>query len=256
MITIGGIKKKIMNTKEDVLKDCSVSGMIVKLPETKLDRKLYLEVANALELIGGKWKGGKVCGFVFNEDPTGLLAQIANGEKRNLKKEFQFFGTPDRLADRLIELADVRKGQKILEPSAGQGAIVKAINRAIGDQNIYCYELMPINQSFLLKMDTVSLLGDDFLKNNSLGEYDRIIANPPFNKNQDIDHIREMYRLLKDGGRLVSIASEHWQLSNNKKELAFREWLSEIDAEILDVERGAFKESGTAVSGVIIIIDK
>jgi hypothetical protein len=66
-----------------------------------------MEVKNKLELIGGKWKGGKVGGFVFQEDPTDMLEQIANGENRKLKKEFQFFATPDELADKLVELADI-----------------------------------------------------------------------------------------------------------------------------------------------------
>ena len=76
-------------TKEQVLQDCTVEGNVVKLPNIQLDRKDYQEVAKALELIGGKWKGGKIMGFVFVTDPTELLDQIANGEKRNLKKEFQ-----------------------------------------------------------------------------------------------------------------------------------------------------------------------
>lgn len=74
--------------KEEILQQCTVDGLVVKLPEVKLERKLYQEVAKVLELIGGKWKGNKVMGFVFNEDPTELLEQIANGESRNLKKEF------------------------------------------------------------------------------------------------------------------------------------------------------------------------
>ena len=92
-----------MTTKEEVLHNCTVEGTTVKLPNVQLDRKLYQEVAKALELIGGKWKGGKVSGFVFATDPTDLLDQIANGEKRNLKKEFQFFATPEKLADELID---------------------------------------------------------------------------------------------------------------------------------------------------------
>jgi hypothetical protein len=79
-----------MTTKEDILSKCTVDGNIVKLPEDQLERKLYLEVAKSLNLIGGKWKGGKVQGFVFLTDPTELLSEIANGGDRNLKKEFQF----------------------------------------------------------------------------------------------------------------------------------------------------------------------
>ena len=49
-----------MTTKEEVLQNCTVEGTVIKLPNTQLDRKLYQEVAKSLELIGGKWKGGKV----------------------------------------------------------------------------------------------------------------------------------------------------------------------------------------------------
>jgi len=89
-------------TKEQILQNCTVEGNIVKLPNIQLDRKDYQEVARALELIGGKWKGGKIMGFVFITNPSELLIQISNGEKRNLKKEFQFFATPEKLADKLV----------------------------------------------------------------------------------------------------------------------------------------------------------
>jgi len=42
-----------------ILQQCTVANNVVKLPEGQLDRKLYQEVAKALELIGGKWKGEK-----------------------------------------------------------------------------------------------------------------------------------------------------------------------------------------------------
>ena len=84
--------------------------------------------------------------------------------------------------------------------------------------------------------------------------FDRIIANPPFNKNQDIDHVKAMYRRLRKGGVLVSITSKHWQVSNNKKETEFRSWLDEVGADVEEIENGAFKESGTMIGGLIIKI--
>ncbi|WP_407491706.1 DNA methyltransferase family protein [Elizabethkingia anophelis] len=208
-----------------------------------------------LELIGGKWKSGKVQGFVFEKDPTELLYQVSNGEKRNIKKEFQFFGTPDTLANRLVELADLSNYDLILEPSAGQGAIIKAINKvssAVPD----CYELMDVNVSILNKSNLrFNLMGDDFLKHNGK-LYSKIIANPPFTKNQDIDHLKEMYKCLGPGGRLVCITSESWVIGTQKKQIEFKEWLWSVNAEIIDIPRGAFKESGTMVGGKIVIINK
>lgn len=242
--------------KATVLKQCTVDGNIVKLPDTQLDRKVYLEVKKSLELIGGKWKGRPVFGFVFSEDPTELLKELVNGKQRNLKKEFQFFETPPELADRLVKLAEVRPYQNILEPSAGQGAIIGAIQKAEPRTTIYYYEIMEINQKILSKRDDCVFLGSDFLEANLLPHYDRIIANPPFAKNQDIDHVNQMYAMLNPGGRLVSIMSNHWTFSSNKKETAFRKWIKAINAIVIKLEQGVFKDSGTMVNSVIVAISK
>ena len=49
--------------KLEVLNNCTIDGNIIKLPSIQLDRKLYEEVANSINLIGGKWKGGKLPGL-------------------------------------------------------------------------------------------------------------------------------------------------------------------------------------------------
>ncbi|MFP3835380.1 hypothetical protein [Chryseobacterium sp. SIMBA_028] len=242
-------------TTEEILQKCTIDNTVVKLPEIQLERNAYMDVKKKLELIGGKWKSGKVQGFVFEQDPTDLLSQILSGEKRNLKKEFQFFGTPDKLADELVMYANLQNNDTILEPSAGQGAIIKAINK-VCDVVPDCYELMDVNISILHKSNFVySFIGSDFLKNNGK-LYSKIIANPPFTKNQDIDHLQKMYKCLADGGRLVCITSESWVTGSQKKQSDFRNWLKEREAKVIDIPRGAFKESGTMVGGKIVIINK
>ncbi len=271
-----------MTNSIEVLKQCTVEGMIVKLPPVQLDRKVYNDVAKALQGIGGKWKGGKVAGFVFPHDPTELLEQVQGGEKKNLKKEFQFFATPDELADMLVEMADIQEGHLVLEPSAGQGAIIEAIYRAFprtmkGPNDDPCvtvdyYELMPQNREILDKKfggligepDTTknnaqgrtSAMGNDFLLAHEHIKYDRIVANPPFSKNQDIDHVRKMYSVLKEGGRMVSVMSPHWRFASDKKESEFRSWLDQLDANTYQLDKGTFKTSGTMVRSVVVMIDK
>jgi len=249
-----------MNTKEQVLQGCTVEGLVVKLPPGQLDRKLYQDVAKALELIGGKWKGGKVMGFVFPTDPTDLLEQIANGDQRNLKKEFQFFATPKDIADKLAELANINDPMLlVLEPSAGQGAIIEALLRKEPKLLVHAYELMDVNRSILESKFSSSdcvILGDDFMEADSITRFNRIVANPPFTKNQDIDHIKRMYSLLRNGGRVVSIASTSWEFGSQKKQVEFRDWLKEVGAEVHALPRGTFKESGTDIETRIIVIDK
>jgi 16S rRNA G1207 methylase RsmC len=86
--------------------------------------------------------------------------------------------------------------------------------------------------------------------------WDRIIANPPFSKNQDIAHIRKMYNSLKSGGKMVSISSKHWRISSGKKEKEFEKWLKEVKAIVKEIPPGEFKESGTMVETLIIMITK
>lgn len=241
---------------KEALQKCTVEGNVIKLPNVQLDRKEYLRLKKELELIGGKWKGHKTQGFVFQSDPTKLLQEISNGNG-DTKKQYQFFATPPELADKLVELADVKPEHIILEPSAGQGALIEAMIRyGHPSMNIFAVELMKVNSIVLNEKGFHHELGDFLKIPESLNYYDRIIANPPFAKNQDIDHVERMYELLKPGGRIVSIMSPHWTFASNKKETAFREWIEEVDAEVIKIEKGVFKDSGTMVNSVIVIIDK
>lgn len=242
-------------TKESILKQCTIDGNVVKLPSIQLERSLYQDVAKSINLIGGKWKGGKVSGFVFDTDPTDLLNQITNGGERNLKKEFQFFATPAPLAKRMVEIAAIEEYDLILEPSAGQGAIINAIQGKHNSLVHYC-ELMNINQSFLSKIPNTTFLKDNFLLLNTPDLFHKIIANPPFSNNQDIKHILHMWQTLAPGGTLVTISSRHWEFSNNKQEVNFQTFLTTHNAKIELLPPNIFKESGTSIETNLIIINK
>lgn len=241
----------------EILKECIVDGNNVKLPDFQIDRKVYLKVKKALELIGGKWKGGGVSAFVFTSDPTDLLSEIVGGGVRDLKKEFQFFPTPKNIAEQMVYYADIKEHETVLEPSAGQGSIIKAIN---ADSNVipHFYELMDTNISVMLNESSIKgqFVAKDYLKENNGLQYDKIIANPPFSKNQDIDHIEQMYTNCKVGGMIVTLCSKHWTFSKNKKETRFRNFIESLNHELIDVEEGEFKESGTNISMLMLIIKK
>lgn len=238
---------------EEILKQCTIDDKVVRLPDIQLDRKTYCDVAKRLELIGGKWNR-KFKGFLFENDPTELLADVQNGEKRNLKKEFQFFETPAELAEKLVsyieEFVDTKE-MTILEPSAGRGSIVRAINKMQPDAKVFHCELMELNRK-MFQGDS-EFLQEDFLTLDENKKFDFIIANPPFNKNQDIEHFMKMTK--HTSGRIVSIMSCHWKFSKNKKETEFREFLQSKAAQIIDIDAGAFKESGTNIPTCIVILD-
>ena len=235
---------------EEVLKQCKITGCVVALPDLQLDRSVYQEVAKKIELIGGKWNRSAK-GFVFKQDPAELFEVIKNGENKNIKKEYQFFATPSALADKIACYLPLDVGT-VLEPSAGQGALVQAINRLNPTIRVYYCELMELNRKQFV--GEAGFLQDDFLTLPTAVTFDAVVANPPFTKNQDIDHFLKMFEHAEK--TVISVMSNHWRTCQNKKESQFREFLEGFDTQIVDIPAGTFKESGTNISACLVILRK
>jgi predicted RNA methylase len=202
-----------------------------------------------LETAGGKYTKNA---FLFKgKDAQEIKDRLLDGEKVNDKKKYQFFATPQKVVDRVIELAEIADHHSVLEPSAGTGNMVDGLPT---DQ-VVCCELWEDNVK-VLQDKGYSVLAGDFTKAMFNEEFDRIVANPPFTNNQDIDHVRLMYKALVPGGRLVSVMSTSWRHGTKRKQRDFREWLDHVEAKVEPVHAGAFKESGTNIETYIVTIDK
>lgn len=241
---------------EEILKHCSLESNVLKLPAVQFNKKSYAEAKKWIEEAGGSWQGGKVQGFTFPFNPERVFSILKEGKRCNLQQEYQFFETPSDVADWLVMLAGgIHEDDTVLEPSAGRGALIKAIHRACPSVTVECYELMPENREFLHTLNNVILLDEDFTK-DSLGCYTKIIANPPFSGNQDIDHVRLMYERLEKKGTLAAITSPHWRFSSEKKCVDFRNWLDKVGGKTVEIGAGEFKESGTTISTIAVVITK
>ncbi|WP_234734782.1 DNA methyltransferase family protein [Tellurirhabdus bombi] len=244
-----------MTTVHDVLSQSRLDGNLLYLPDAELDRKLYTELKKILAGIGGDWKGGKTKAFVFEHDPSASIADLLEQGVRNLAAEYQYFPTPDNVADELVIRLELEEHHTVLEPSAGTGNILKAIWRVFPSMQIDVYELWGRNADILRQMGNVNFWGYDFRLADERKLYDRIIANPPFTKGQDMLHVRKMYELLADEGRLVSVVSAHWKFGSDKISKEFRKWMEDVDGNYFDLPGGSFKDSNTGVQSCVIIID-
>src|SRR5208282_609075 len=107
-----------------ILRRSTFAGNVLTLPE-QLDRETYLRVAKVLTAARGKWDR-KAKGHVFPFDPRELIgAVVEDGVVVDAKRTLQFFETPDDLAKRMVGLSGIGVGEIALEPSAGQGRIVR-----------------------------------------------------------------------------------------------------------------------------------
>jgi len=244
---------KTIKLTEDVLAVLSTAeleGNVLKLTSGQLDRKMYKATNDVLEAMGGKWNR-KAKGHTFDTDPTDKLEEVLlNGEVTNERKGNGYFPTPPKLVARLIELAEIKPGMTVLEPSAGQGHIADELVKI--ECTLYLVEILPENRT-VLESKGYRLAGDDFLK--FTGAFDRIVMNPPFEKQADIDHVLHAYSLLKQGGRLVSVMGAGVAFRENRKTKDFRE-LVEANGWSERNPEGSFKESGTMVNTITVVLDK
>lgn len=247
-----------------VLANVTCEGNQVFLGNT-LDRKLYLEVDKVLRAAGGRWDR-KAKAHLFEEDAFEKLDEVVNtGEVTDEKKQFQFYPTPDALADRMVQLLGPDPTHAVLEPSAGDGALLRALKRFGWNGNsITAVEKVPKYYNKLRSYyggTRVDIVTQDFLDWNHYKEwggrryFDRIIMNPPFTRQQDIEHVTHALSMLAPRGVLVAILSAGVTFRQDRKTMTFKELVSSFSAHSIEkLPEGSFKESGTNVNATLLVV--
>lgn len=155
----------------------------------------------------------------------------------------QLFPTPQEIAARMVELAEIEPAHRILEPSAGTGNILREIPSGL---NVWAVEIVP-QLTYQLEGKALKVIEGDFLTmNGDLGKFDRIVMNPPFENGADIKHIQHAADKLAPGGKLVALCANGPRQQAALKPLA-TEWY--------DLEPGSFKTQGTMVNVALLVIE-
>ena len=123
-------------------------------------------------------------------------------------------------------------------------------------KDVVTWEIFPEFHEILNKEYAANNNHGDFLGISPLPVYDKVVMNPPFTKQQDIEHIEHAFKFLKPGGTLVGITSEGTFFRENKKAQHFRQLLKQNMGESIKLEDGAFKKSGTMVRTRIVKLKK
>lgn len=236
-----------------------------------LDRKLYERVNKALTAMGGTWNR-KAGGHVFDHDPRPLVEGLLETGSLTVARD-GFFETPPAVIRRMLELAPLPNYSVIvLEPSAGKGAILRALlalpqakwsmfHACEKDAQRYQY----LTETF---PDDVDLVEEDFLEyhlprhlddGTPMFLYQRIYMNPPFEEGQDVAHVRHAYDLLQpyrynDPATLVSVMSEHAFFAGDRQSVEFRLWLEMVGGSSEPLPANSFRESGTNVNARLVVI--
>jgi predicted RNA methylase len=246
---------KIPTTVLEVLDRAETDGPRLVLTGT-LDRKLYLDTAKVLEAAGGKWNK-KARAHLFDGDAADAIEPvILTGEVTSAAQQFGYFPTPAPVVQQLLDLAAIEPGMRMLEPSAGRGAIALAAARA--GALVDCVEVQERHADVLAaeRQPNVTVLVADFLAKSPQPIYDRVVMNPPFARQADIEHVKHACEALKPGGLLVAVMSAGVTFRQTQAAVTFRALLQSAGGELHPLPEGAFKESGASVNTVIAVIPK
>lgn len=151
----------------------------------------------------------------------------------------QLFQTPEPLASRLVDLLDLQGGERVLEPSAGLGRIVRALQAK--SVQVVAVDVSPdcCREVGAMCADFLDLLPSD------LGMFDAVAMNPPFTMRSDIAHILHALEFLRPGGKLAALC-----LDGAQREDRLRPLCSTWER----IPAGTFRAEGTDVPTVLLSI--
>lgn len=126
-------------------------------------------------------------------------------------KDLQFYPTPEALAKRAIEKFRNKDFVRVLEPSAGNGALAKALKESRYDGwqarnvDIDCIEI-DISKHPALRSENLNVVGIDFLKFKAGSQYSHALMNPPFS--EGARHVLHAWSILEEAEIVAIVNAE------------------------------------------------
>lgn len=222
---------------------------------------------------------GEVIGDGMTKEPDDLFRNRKTTPARN----FGFFPTPDGAAHEILKGIPLTQPADqprltVLEPSAGTGNLARRCLSSIKDfsdhcgygqadkmerwrkeyrfdNHVDCVELQPALAGALQAQGLYrKVYATDFLslRPSVTGLYDRIVMNPPFDLERDIDHVVHALDFLKPDGCLAAIMSAGTEFRETRKAIAFRALIEKMKGQFRDLPAGSFAEVGTYVNTITV----
>lgn len=179
-----------------------------------------------------------------------IAGRHENGTAPRAVVVHQLFQTPPAIAARLVSLLDLQHGARVLEPSAGLGRILDAL-QPFAPSEIVAVDVAPDCTAELFRQDRagVTIKQRDFLSVTplELGLFDAVAMNPPFTMRADVRHILRAVNFLQPGGKLAALCMAG----------LFRERALRSLADSWEMLPGdTFKDTGTRVETILLRITK
>lgn len=176
-----------------------------RIPNTRkfsygeFDKHARNEVDQIIAAIGGALtKDGY---WQFDYEPGDVISEIIASGCVPDQKSHQFYPTPQWLAEKAVELAEIGPHDMCLEPSAGTGGIADLLP---SDRTV-CVEISQLHCKVLEAKGFRAVCADFLSISQNEAKPTKVVMNPPFDQGRWIAHLNHASDLLTHDGRLVAI---------------------------------------------------
>jgi methyltransferase family protein len=250
------------------LRDTVADWRSVRPPLVR-DRVVYIQVHRELTRLagGGRWDRND-CVYVYNRDPRPELEKLTGQRPLDMPceardKELAYWPTPPALAADLAEtVRDLAPGAVALEPSAGDGALVRATLAINPHLDIVCVEA-DLTRAEQLRRQGFAVQNSRFQdyaqRHLDMPEFspmfDAVIMNPPFTEPGDryawTTHLELAWALLKPGGQLRAVLPPSIEYGRQRRIAAVRNLITTAGGGWWRPPEDTFTTTGTSARTVV-----
>lgn len=197
--------------------------------------------------------------------PDELRPEDLRSQTGALSRDLAFYPTPLTVAALALSDLDL-EGLRVLEPSAGEGALVRALFEA-GAKSVTAIEVDAARHARLSDIPhpfgtTLSTRRANFLTVTALpATYDTVVMNPPFCGTHWMQHVLHAWDFLRPGGTLLAILPVTAETGDSKRHETFRAWAQAQGGRyaprpFTDLPPESFAASGTRINTVVLRLTK
>ena len=167
-----------------------------------------------------------------------------------------YFATPEPVGLKMVELANIRPGEDVLEPSGGHGAIARWFPGDTKNKAIEPSADLASKLSLRFSGDVMTGMFED---HHIVNKYDAIVMNPPYGHGGKTaaDHVGKAGAHLRDGGRIVALIPTGPAADKQFDKLLSSDAMKDIYT-VADIKMPSvtFERAGTKVSTRILVLEK
>ena len=155
-----------------------------------------------------------------------------------MKRDYSKFFTPPDIARFMVNLLNPKGGEIILEPSAGDGSLVRAIKEKCVSCIVIAIEITKGYKPYLRNAGANIVLVEDFLTHDGYATISSCIANPPFGNENDVyAHYKAIRAHVKVGGKVVMIVPRDFKPDAHERvEHNIDNWATNSDGSTTEIK--------------------